>query len=116
MRLDLARRIAHKSRSNRRLARGGRVLAAVIVLIGGLDILSTNVALAAGQFEANPIVRSLQSDMGSWWSLPKMAFHLLLAYLVMWIPSKRMLATGVLVSAGYVFLLANNFYLAGWPF
>ena len=44
-----------------------------------------------------------------------MAFHLVLAYLVLWIPSKRMLATGALVSAAYILLVANNFYLAGWP-
>ncbi len=54
--------------------------------------------------------------MGSWWSLPKMAFHLVLAYLVLWIPSKRMLATGAVVSAAYILLVANNLYLAGWPF
>ena len=115
MLLDLAKRIALRSRNNERLMHWGRVLAAALVIIGGLDIVSTNVALAAGQIEGNPLVRSLQADMGSWWSLPKMAFHLVLAYLVLWIPSKRMLATGALVSAAYVLLVANNFYLAGWP-
>jgi hypothetical protein len=43
-----------------------------------------------------------------------MAFHLALAYLVLWIPSRRMLATGAVVSVGYVLLIANNFHLAGW--
>ncbi len=113
--LDLAKCIAFRSRSNARLKYWGRVLAAVFVVIGGLDIVSTNAALAAGHFEGNPLMRWLQADMGSWWSLPKMAFHLLLAYLILWIPSKRMLATGSLVSAAYVVLLVNNFYWAGWP-
>ncbi len=113
--LDLAKRISLRSRNNVRLRYWGRVLAAVFVVIGGLDIISTNAALAAGHFEGNPLVRSLQADMGSWWSLPKMAFHLLLAYLILWIPSKRMLATGSLVSAAYLLLLVNNFYFAGWP-
>ena len=112
--LDLAKSIALRSRTNERLRYWGRVLAAVFVVIGGLDIVSTNAALAAGQFEGNPLIRWLQADMGPWWSLPKMAFHLLLAYLILWIPSKRMLATGSLVSAVYLLLLANNFYLAGW--
>jgi hypothetical protein len=112
--LDLAKSIALRSRTNERLRYWGRVLAAVFVVIGGLDIVSTNAALAAGQFEGNPLIRWLQADMGPWWSLPKMAFHLLLAYLILWIPSKRMLATGSLVSAAYLLLLANNFYLAGW--
>ncbi len=115
MLFDLAKRIALESRNNERLKRWGRVLAAALVIIGGLDIVSTNAALAIGQTEANPLLRSLQADMGSWWSLPKMAFHLVLAYLVLWIPSKRMLATGAVVSAAYILLVANNFYLAGWP-
>ena len=115
MLLDLAKRIALRSRNNERFKHWGRVLAAALVIIGGLDIVSTNAALAAGQIESNPLLRSLQADMGSWWSLPKMAFHLVLAYLVLWIPSKRMLATGAVVSAAYVLLAANNFYLAGWP-
>ncbi len=112
--LDLAKSIALRSRNNARLKYWGRVLAAVFVVIGGLDIVSTNAALAAGQFEGNPLIRWLQADMGPWWSLPKMVFHLLLAYLILWIPSKRMLTTGSLVSAAYLLLLVNNFYLAGW--
>ncbi len=111
---DQAKRISLCSRNNTRLRYWGRVLAAVFVIIGGLDIVSTNAALAAGHFEGNPLVRSLQADMGSWWSLPKMGFHLLLAYLILWMPSKRMLAIGSLVSATYLLLLVNNFYLAGW--
>ncbi len=113
--LDLAQSIALRSRNNARLRYWGRVLALVFVVIGGLDIVSTNAALAAGHVESNPLMRWLQADMGSWWSLPKMAFHLLLAYLILWIPSSRMLATGSLVSAAYILLLVNNFYWAGWP-
>jgi len=112
--LDLAKRISLRSRKDLRLRYWGRVLAAVFVVIGGLDLVSTNAALAAGHFEGNPLVRSLQADMGSWWSLPKMGFHLLLAYLILWIPSKRMLATGLLVTTAYLLLLVNNFYFAGW--
>ncbi len=112
--MDLARRIAFKARNNHRLRRWGRILAFAMVIVGGLDLVSTNVALAAGQIEANPLMHSIQSDLGHWWSLPKMAFHLALAYLVLWIPSKRMLATGVVVTVTYVGMVASNFYLAGW--
>ncbi len=111
---DPAKRISLRSRDNMRLRYWGRVLATVFVIIGGLDVVSTNAALAAGHIEGNPLIRSLQADMGSWWSLPKMALHLSLAYLILWIPSKRMLTTGSLVSAAYILLLINNFYLAGW--
>ncbi len=89
-------------------------MALAIVIMGGLDLVSTNAALAAGQLEANPLLRSIQLDLGLWWSFPKMAFHLALAYLVLWIPSRRMLATGVVVSVAYVLVVANNLLLAGW--
>lgn len=112
--MDLAKRIACASRKNHRLRRWGRVLALTMVIVGGLDLVSTNAALATGQFEGNPLLRSMQSDMGFWWSLPKMTFHLALAYLVLWIPSRRMLATGAVVSVVYGLLIANNFHLAGW--
>jgi hypothetical protein len=112
--LELARRIAYQSRNNLRLRKWGRVLAFATVVMGGLDLISTNAALASGQIEGNPLLHSMQVDMGIWWSLPKMAFHLSLAYLVLWIPSKRMLATGVVVTVTYVAMVASNFYLAGW--
>ena len=114
MGLALARRIAIKSQNNHRLRNLGRILALAIVIVGGLDLISTNIALGAGQIEANPVLRSMQTDLGPWWSLPKMAFHLALAYLVLWLPSKRMLATGVVVSVGYMLMVANNLHLAGW--
>jgi len=107
MRLKLAKSIAAKSRNNHRLSRWGRVLAVAMVIIGGLDLVSTNA-------EGNPLLRAMQFDLGSWWALPKMAFHLALAYLVLWIPSKRMLATSAVVSVAYVLLVANNLHLAGW--
>ncbi len=112
--MELARRIAFASRNNHRLRRWGRVLALTMVIVGGLDLVSTNAALATGQLEGNPLLRSMQLDMGLWWSLPKMMFHLALAYLVLWIPSRRMLATGAVVSVVYGLLIANNFHMAGW--
>ncbi|MEE8189313.1 MAG: DUF5658 family protein [Kiloniellales bacterium] len=112
---DLPRRIAIRARNNGQLVRWGRRLAIAIVILGGLDLFSTNAALAAGQMEGNLLVRSLQTALGSAWAVPKMAFHLALAYLVLWMPSKRMLATGAVVSAAYVLLVLNNFYLAGSP-
>ena len=42
---DLAKRISFRSRSDARLRYWGRVLAAVFVIIGGLDIVPTNAAV-----------------------------------------------------------------------
>lgn len=114
MPFDLAIRIANKARANKLLVRWGRVLATIFVVVGGLDIISSNAALAAGHIESNPLMQSLQADWGSWWSLPKMAVHLALAYLILWIPSKRTLTMGAFVSAVYAVIAVNNFHLAGW--
>ncbi len=109
---DRAKRIALRSRADKRLKRAGRVLATVILFLGGFDVISSNAALSAGQIEGNPLMRSLQEQMGDWWSVPKIVFHLILACLVLWIPSKRMLVVGAAVSAVYLLVVANNLYLA----
>ena len=115
MPLDRARQVALKARSNERLMRCGCVLAAVLVIMGALDVFSTNMGLAAGLVEGNSLVRALQAGMSSWWPFPKMAVHVIMAALILWIPSKRVLAGGALMSTSYMLLVGNNFYLVGWP-
>ena len=114
MYLDRAQRIARRARDNARLVCCGRVLAAGLVIVGSLDVVSTNAALAVGHVEGNPLLQSLQADMGAWWALPKLVFHLALASLILWTPSVRTLAVAGLVNAAYVLLVLNNFYFAGW--
>ncbi len=108
------RRAALCARNNVDLARWGRVLALFLLMLGGLDAASTNVALAAGHFESNPLMRSLQADMSFWWSFPKMGVHLAIAFLILWFPSKRVLASGTMLSALYVLLVINNSVLVSW--
>ncbi len=102
------RRAALCARSNVDLARWGRVLALFLLMLGGLDAASTNVALAAGHFESNPLMRFLQADMSFWWSFPKMGGHLAIAFLILWFPCKRVLASATMLSALYVLLVINN--------
>ena len=111
---DLARRIAARARSDQQLVRWARFLALVFVVAGSLDIVSTNAALAAGHIEGNPLVESLQSSLGPWWAVPKTLFHVGLACLILWIPSRRMLKTAALVNLGYVAIVLHNFYTTGW--
>lgn len=108
----LSRRAA-QCRLEPRLERAARVLAALLVVVGGLDLISTNAALAAGHLEGNSLVAVLQAELGPWWSVPKIVFHLLLAWFVLWLPSKKMLKMACLVVAGYAVIVANNFYFAG---
>ncbi len=109
-----ARRAALRARSNEHLLRWGRVLALFLLILGGLDAASTNVALAVGHIESNPLMRSLQADMSFWWSFPKMGAHLAIAFLVLWFPCKRVLASGTMLSALYVLLVINNSVLVSW--
>jgi hypothetical protein len=91
-----------------------RVFAALVVVIGIFDVLSTNAFLAAGNIEANVLMASLQEQLGVWWVIPKLSIHLLLALFILWLPSKTMIwnaKAGVLL---YALVITNNFYLSNW--
>ncbi len=91
-----------------------RVLSLFFVVVAGFDVISTNAALAAGHMEGNPFLRAIQADFGTWWSIPKVGFHLLLGLLILWHPSRKMVSVARLVIVGYVAIIINNFYFAGW--
>ena len=112
---ERGRQAARRARSNEPLVRWARVLALFLVILGGLDAVSTNVALAAGHIESNPLVRALQVDMSLWWLVPKMGVHLAIAFLVLWFPCKRVLASGAMLSALYILLVINNAVVVSGP-
>ena len=106
---EKASQAALGARNNHSLARWGPLLAVYLLTLGGLDAASINVALATGHFvETNPLMRSLQADMSFWWSFPKMGVHLVIAFLILWFPSRRILAGGTMLSALYILLIINN--------
>lgn len=105
---------ARVRRENAHLETTARLLALFIVMVAGLDVISTNAALAAGHVEGNPVVREIQAQLGTWWSVPKVGFHFLLGLLILWLPSRKMVAMARLVVVGYLAIIANNFYFAGW--
>lgn len=91
-----------------------RVFAALVVIIGIFDVLSTNAMLAAGNIEANILMAGLQHKLGFWWFVPKLTIHVALALFVLWLPSKTMIRNaqaGVLI---YALVITNNFYLSNW--
>lgn len=62
-------------------------VAAALLIVGAMDAATTELALSTGAArEANPIVRAIQDVIGSFWILPKMAVHALLAAVVMRFP------------------------------
>ena len=90
------------------------MLSLFLVVVAGFDVVSTNAALAAGHVEGNPLVKEVQTHLGVWWSAPKIGFHLMLALLILWLPSRRMVSMARIVVFGYLAIVFNNFYFAGW--
>jgi hypothetical protein len=101
-------------RDNTHRARIARFWFFLFIAVAVFDVLSTNAALAAGHVEANLVVRELQSSLGAWWPVPKMAFHLALGVLILWLPSRKMISMARLVVVGYIAIITNNLYFAGW--
>ncbi len=89
-----------------------RVLAFLFVVIGSLDVVSTNVAQAAGYPEANPVMRLMQEQLGAWWAVPKVALHLGLASIVLWLPTRKLLAAAGMMVVLYIAIVSHNFSLA----
>ncbi len=107
-------RKAAEIREQKDRVRIARTLAFMIVVLGSLDVVSTNAAEAAGFYEGNPFMRALQGELGPWWALPKMVGHLALASVILWLPSRRLLAGAGLVIGGYISIVVSNFMLTGW--
>lgn len=88
------------------------VLAVLIVVVGFFDVISTNVTLAAGNVERNPLIRWIQHHLNEWWFLPKIAVHFLLALVILWLPTRRMIWNARVGVALYALVIANNFHIA----
>jgi hypothetical protein len=105
-------RVAAEKRRDHGLRRAARSLALAFVVLGSLDVVSTNAALAAGYIEGNPFVRILHAEFGTWWLVPKLAAHVLLASFVLWLPSRRILWGAGALIAFYLTVVTHNFILA----
>jgi len=104
------RRASRRRDSRLRLA--ARVLALLIVVVGILDVVSTNASIAAGGAETNVLIAALMTRLGAWWFVPKLATHVTVAAFVMWLPSKRLLSKARTCVMVYTLIIAANFYIA----
>jgi hypothetical protein len=100
--------------SNLHLFPAARVLSLLLVGVACIDVISTNTALAAGHVEGNPVGKYAQDHLGTWWSVPKIGFHVMLALLILWHPSRKMISMARVVVGGYLAIVFNNLYFAGW--
>lgn len=60
----------------------GAVVGVLIVVLGILDVVSTNLVLAAGGRELNPIVSWTMEHLEAWWHMPKILIHVVAGLLV----------------------------------
>ncbi len=108
----LANRNAAELRGVPWRTRLARVLAFLFVVLGSLDVVSTNIAQAAGFTEANPVMRLMQEQLGIWWALPKIAVHLAMASAILWLPTRKLLSAAGAMTVLYIAIVVHNFSLA----
>ena len=90
--------------------RMGAICGALIVLLGILDVISTNLVIAAGGSELNPIVLWIMESLDHLWYVPKLALHVLAGVLVYHVLQSRLAATcTVALIVFYSAVVHNNF-------
>lgn len=104
---------AADSRQDDRQRITGYLLATLMIVLGSLDVMSTNLGLAAGAVELNPIVRWVQATLGDWWSVPKMLLHAITAAMVLWCPRPAVLCCVGVVSVIIATVVWSNFQIGG---
>ncbi len=100
---------ARRARSHPGRLFWARLLAAALVLVGGFDAFTTELALrTGGAIEINPVIRAAQEGLGVWWIAAKMAAHVLLAGAVLWFPNRPTLIAMSLVTLLTAAVAVNN--------
>lgn len=87
-----------------------RIIAFLFLIAALYDLITTNIGLMNGHAEGNFIVKFFQNELGGLWAVPKVAFHLMFAFFVMWLPSPKMLFIARIVIIGYALIILNNLY------
>lgn len=106
------RRFAANARADADLVRTGQLVAAMFMLVGICDALSTNWALSHGAFEVNGAMRWLQETLGPLWFVPKAMAHALVAAMIVWSPNKIVLSIMSVMTVATAMVVANNVQVA----
>ncbi|MCI4663617.1 MAG: DUF5658 family protein [Neomegalonema sp.] len=86
-----------------------RIVAVALVVAGGVDAASTQIALSTGMvYEANPLIRALQGATGVGWIAIKMLAHFGLAGAVLWYPNRATLIAMAAIAALTLAVAVNN--------
>jgi len=69
---------------------------------------------AHGFLEGNPVMHFVQLYLGPWWAVPKVAAHILLASVILWLPTRKLLLAAVGMVLIYAVIVGHNLLLTGW--
>ncbi|TQV80403.1 DUF5658 family protein [Denitrobaculum tricleocarpae] len=105
--------IAAKNRNSPRLMAASYFIATCLITLAVLDIVTTNLGLAVGAYEANRIIRWFQSTMGDWWFLPRLIGQLIPAMMIVWYPHRLVLLVISPVVPILGFYVWNNARIVG---
>lgn len=110
-RINRYHRFATTARQDQDMLRTSKLVAFLILLIGTLDAISTNVALNMGAVEVNVAMRSVQSSLGSMWFIPKMLMHAVVVSMIIWAPNRFVLFVVASVIVVNATVVLNNFHI-----
>jgi hypothetical protein len=110
----LIQKHAARLRRNGRRRLAGRSLALLLVVFGSLDVVTTQAAQAHGFLEGNPVMHFVQLQLGPWWAVPKVAAHILLASVILWLPTRKLLWAAAGMVLVYAAIVGHNLLLTGW--
>ena len=87
------------------------ILVLTTLVLGYLDLTTTNVILSHGMGELNPFMRLAQEWLGAWWLIPKLG----LTFVVMWLlwQSKNVFNVALVVAFLSAPVLNNLILIAG---
>jgi hypothetical protein len=64
------------------MSRTKAILLLLTMILGCLDLMTTNVILGHGMSELNPVMRMAQDWLGVWWLIPKLGLTFVVAWLL----------------------------------
>ena len=91
-----------------------QLLALMIVVVGVLEVVSTNASIAAGGAETNALIAALMTQLGAYWYVPKMAIHVIVSLFLLWLLSRPLIWKARICVIAYTMIIATNFYIADW--
>lgn len=105
-------RLALQARRDQTLVTVGYSLASLFVVLGMMDVLSTNLALSYGAYEINGIMRSTQEWFGELWYIPKLALQAMVAAMIVWSPNRATICIMTLMCGWTSSIVTSNFMIA----